>query len=324
MLPNKTIKRSRTDFGQSAGALPLALTVATILLLLMRFGLFIVSQSGGKAKPNAQIAWQSVDLNKQVSSKNRELTLYYFHADDSIACLAMDNATLMNKDVIKEIVDNFQPVKINYETGADGKYSTKQMKLRSLYAINGVPTLVVALPDGTFVQQQWGYFNSLGTLAFLTQARQAAIYKLGAYYFNHLQFKQSADAYKQWLEQTKYRHYDNVWAVAYAYAAYRLSGQDIQASTLLNESKLKITDSLWPVPILKYLRGELKAEELIAFCHQDVDRLTKARYFIGLKLYLDHNLPAAKAEFEWVSKNGNPNFFEYMASNWMLRKMSNL
>ena len=68
--------------------------------------------------------------------------------------------------------------------------------------------------------------------------------------------------------------------------------------------------SAWPYPVVRFLRGEITAEDLLAAATDDVQR-TEARAYLGLDHALAGRTAAARDQFRWVVEHGSRRCSEY-------------
>ena len=90
----------------------------------------------------------------------------------------------------------------------------------------------------------------------------------------------------------------------------RWAGREADAQQLLKEATEKCDTAKWPYPIIRYLRRDISAQELLAEA-TDLDKKTEARTYIGLDLLLAAKRGEALTQLEWVTTNGNRGFSEY-------------
>ncbi|HEX8068716.1 MAG TPA: tetratricopeptide repeat protein [Pyrinomonadaceae bacterium] len=119
----------------------------------------------------------------------------------------------------------------------------------------------------------------------------------------------AADA-RQFLEAHGWREQRSAFMVILAHLGYRDAGMAEEADAVLAEATQKLPAGDWPQPVVRYLQGELSAEELLRLA-TDNDRQTEARAYLGLALRVRGEHEAARTHFEWVREYGNKHFFEY-------------
>lgn len=112
------------------------------------------------------------------------------------------------------------------------------------------------------------------------------------------------------LQLKKWRDKDSPYAVLIAYLGYRQASHDDDARRILDEAVTKVNSKTWPYPVIRYLRREITAEELLALT-SDTSKMTEARAYIGMELSLSGQSKEALTHLRWVKENGKRTFFEY-------------
>jgi len=82
------------------------------------------------------------------------------------------------------------------------------------------------------------------------------------------------------------------------------------AIKFLDEAATRVDTSVWPYPVVQYLRHTLTIEQLLAQA-TDNDKLTEAHAYAGLEFARSGDRAAALDHLRWVKENGNKNFVEY-------------
>lgn len=90
----------------------------------------------------------------------------------------------------------------------------------------------------------------------------------------------------------------------------RWAQRETAARQLLDEAAANCNTSAWPYPVIRYLRRDLSADELLAVA-TDLDKKTEARAYLGLNLILAGKPDEALTHLHWVKDNGKKNFSEY-------------
>ncbi len=102
------------------------------------------------------------------------------------------------------------------------------------------------------------------------------------------------------------------------YLGFREAGLKSHAEELLRAPgpSADCSDGKWHCRLLKYLRQEVPAQQLLSEATTN-DRLTEARTYIGIDLVLSGQRTEALPHFLWVVENGNRDFVEYhLAKAW--------
>jgi tetratricopeptide (TPR) repeat protein len=95
-----------------------------------------------------------------------------------------------------------------------------------------------------------------------------------------------------------------------SHLARQRAGDTQGAKDLLEQAAARCHPTEWPAPIIRCLRGEMTAGELLDLA-TDTDMMTEARAYLGVALALHGKREEALAQLEWVKENGNQKFTEY-------------
>ncbi|HEX3282302.1 MAG TPA: tetratricopeptide repeat protein [Pyrinomonadaceae bacterium] len=119
----------------------------------------------------------------------------------------------------------------------------------------------------------------------------------------------AADA-RRYLDVHGWRTQVSTYMVIIAHLGYRGAGMDQEAAAILEEGATKANPSAWPYPIVRYLKGDANAEDLLRQAI-DNDKKTEAHAYMGLFLRLKGERDEARTHFQWVKEYGNKRFYEY-------------
>lgn len=119
----------------------------------------------------------------------------------------------------------------------------------------------------------------------------------------------AADA-TRFLERVEWKHATAPFMAVVASIGHRQSGDGEAAEAILDEALRRGRAEVWPSPVIRYLRGQQTAEQLLADADTN-DRRTEARAYLGLDLILRGRVDEARGHFEWVREFGNRRFLEY-------------
>jgi len=100
------------------------------------------------------------------------------------------------------------------------------------------------------------------------------------------------------------------YAALVAYLGYRMDKLSAEAGKVLEEMAAKAAADEWPYPVIKYLKREINAQQLISSA-KDNDQMTEARAYIGMDLSLNGDRAEAITHLQWVKEKGNPALIEY-------------
>ena len=106
------------------------------------------------------------------------------------------------------------------------------------------------------------------------------------------------------------------------YVGYREAGRTEAAAKLMTMApkSSECSDQNWVCRLLKNLRHEISAEELLSEA-KDNGRLTEAHTYIGIDLALSGRRDEALPHLRWVVTNGERNFTEYPIAKYWLAKL---
>ena len=82
------------------------------------------------------------------------------------------------------------------------------------------------------------------------------------------------------------------------------------ARGILDEAAARLNISVWPYPVIAYLRRELTADRLMEAAVTNNDK-TEAHTYVGMDLLLQGRVEDAREHFQWVRDYGNTRFIEY-------------
>jgi tetratricopeptide (TPR) repeat protein len=115
---------------------------------------------------------------------------------------------------------------------------------------------------------------------------------------------------------------DAAYYITFAgYVGYREAGRTEKANTLLATApkSSECSNQTWVCRLLKYLRHEISAEQLLSEA-KDNGKLTEARTYIGIDLALSGRREQALPYLRWVANNGDRDFTEYpIAKAWLAK-----
>jgi lipoprotein NlpI len=122
--------------------------------------------------------------------------------------------------------------------------------------------------------------------------------------------EEAAASARQCLEVIGWRAKVSPFMGLLAYFGYRQAGREAEAREMLEEAAKNCSTEGWPCQILKYLRGELSAEELLALADEP-GKKTEARTYLGIELLLKGKSREARAHFAWVKEYGSKQYLEF-------------
>ena len=112
------------------------------------------------------------------------------------------------------------------------------------------------------------------------------------------------------LELEGWRAEHSQYAVLWGYFGLRRAGNADSAKRLLDDAAARCDTTAWPYPVIRYLRGELDQTAMLAAA-SDNDKMTVARFYLGLDLALKGRYEEAREHYRWVKEHGNPSLFQF-------------
>ena len=112
----------------------------------------------------------------------------------------------------------------------------------------------------------------------------------------------------------------SIYAAIVGALGARRTSRDEAAKALLDEADAKAGRSLWPCPVVAYLRGEIDDKALLALA-TDNDKMAEARCYLAYDQLLKGKIAEARENFRWVKDHGTAGFMEYALSLAELDRM---
>lgn len=138
---------------------------------------------------------------------------------------------------------------------------------------------------------------------------KAEHYRDASYAFFRLRkFQQAAARANSFLQLKGWKDEHSARAALIVYFG---SLQSKQETSILKDASINLDFSSSLYPVVRYAKGEITAEQLIAQTANNNDKLTEAHAYIGIDLSLKGNFTEALKHLNWVKENGNKNFYEY-------------
>jgi tetratricopeptide (TPR) repeat protein len=145
------------------------------------------------------------------------------------------------------------------------------------------------------------------------RARSYALLRMG-------RGRQAAADSLTFIERRGWQDDSAPYAALAAYFGYRMDKLSAEAGGLLEEMAAKLDAKVWPYPVIKYLKRQITAQQLISLA-KDNDELTEAHAYLGMDLSLDGKRAEAVAHLQWVKEKGNPGFVEYELALGELKRL---
>ena len=111
------------------------------------------------------------------------------------------------------------------------------------------------------------------------------------------------------LDLQGYKGYWSGYAVILGHLAAGQAGDEAAAKRFLADAAGKLGEA-WPLPVVRFLRGDLDEPGLLKLAVDD-DKRTEARCYLGLHHALKGRPAEALAHYRWVKDHGTPTFVEF-------------
>jgi tetratricopeptide (TPR) repeat protein len=99
------------------------------------------------------------------------------------------------------------------------------------------------------------------------------------------------------------------YVVLLNWVSLRRAGNDSGAQRTLAEALTSLAPDTWPVPVIRFLNGNLDDAALLALA-TDPDQVTLARYYLGVHYWLKGDLERARELLGAVANTGDPAFLQ--------------
>lgn len=163
--------------------------------------------------------------------------------------------------------------------------------------------------------QSWGKFLEL-----VPNAAEALTKRSWSYFYQGGHGREAAADARQYLDVHGWRTPISTYVAIMAHLGYGEAGMEQEAQAVLEEATAKANAGAWPYQIVRYLKDELAAEELLQAA-TDNDKKTEAHAYMGLALRLKGESERARQHFEWVREYGNKRFYEYPLALTELKRL---
>jgi tetratricopeptide (TPR) repeat protein len=120
----------------------------------------------------------------------------------------------------------------------------------------------------------------------------------------------AAEYAKKFLRMKGWRNENSHYAALVVYFALLQTQETKAAEQFLNDALSKLDSTVWAYPVLRYLKGELTAEQVLNKANNQQKQI-EAHAYIGMNLSFKGNITDALTHLNWVKENGNKNTAEY-------------
>jgi hypothetical protein len=304
----------KTDPHDTA-ATPLWMISLSIVVLALRIG-FMAYDSAHKRPYEELVKWQpNVATSATITGKP---LLYYFDTAWSNACRDLEHDSFQNTEIVSVINDKFVPIRITDVAVEKGKNPREIQDLETKYTITTFPSLVIALPDGTWVSELDGSMKHRAVQRFFSRQMDFLDFYAGREAFAQGKFDQAQTLFGQYIAKsdpsdTNHFLYASVWR----YACLKYVGKDNDAKACLDAAlKVATKDSAWPSAFIKYLAGKATYDEMT----KENDPTMHAT--LAIISYAEHKDEECAQHLETVLSNKfYRTYFEYRAARYVLSQL---
>ena len=163
--------------------------------------------------------------------------------------------------------------------------------------------------------ESWGKFLEL-----VPDGPEALTKRAWAYLYLGAHGREAAACARRYLDAHGWHTSTSTYLAVIAHFGYTEAGMGQEAQTVLDEAATQADAAAWPFPVVRHLRGEITAEQLLQLA-TDNDKKTEAHAYAGLAQRLKGERDEARANFEWVREYGNKRFFEYPLARTELKRL---
>ena len=126
------------------------------------------------AAPAAALHWHPVGEEEVLADREGKPILYFFTADWCAPCHEMKRTLFADPEKVSRISQEFVAVEVLDTRVETGENLPEVDEAQARYQVVTIPTLVVALPDGSEIGQHRGYSGEERAWRWLTQQAQLA------------------------------------------------------------------------------------------------------------------------------------------------------
>ena len=311
-----------SNYGSTTG-IPKWMMVATIICLAVRL-IIVVSESINPPKSNEQIQWVLID---NVSSDQRaagKLFFYSFGADWCDPCKEIEKTAFSSRDIVRELNKDFIPVKVIDRKREDGKNPSAVQEMEDTFSVQAFPTLVVAMPDGTKIEEHLGAINTSGLKRFLSEATTLSDYFRGKELMIHGDVKNAAATFETFLEKTNWAHWRCPYAAIFCAISQEEQGATEKKNATLTKALATFKDHAFPYPIMQYLADKISFDQLLKDAGENKSSRLSAYAYSGLHAFAQKRYEEAEQKLSWVINNSNDeSSFENRISRAELARIKN-
>jgi thiol-disulfide isomerase/thioredoxin len=305
----------------STTAVPKWLLISTMFLLIVRAGLSI-SESISPPKASEEIKWRTPDTITPSDRGSDKLFFYEFSADWCEPCKQLESTALSSREVVKFLNEKFIPVRVVDRKREDGKNTPATQELEDMFSVQAFPTMVVALPDGTKIQDQLGVVNAVGLRKVLSEANTLSNYFHGKECLINAEPKLASEYFEAFLNQTHWNHWRAPFASILCALAFETMHDQAGSKRILEKAITTFKDHSFPYPIITHLAGKISFDELLKEAGENKGSRLMAYAYSGVMDFSRGNTAKAEEKLSWVRSNSNDETsFEYRISRSILAQL---
>jgi thiol-disulfide isomerase/thioredoxin len=244
--------------------------------------------------------------------------LYYFDTSWSHACRELEHDSFQNTEIVATINEKYVPIRITDVAVEKGKNPTDIQELESKYGITSFPSIVIALPDGTWISELDGFVKRSGVKRFFNRQGDLFSFYAGREAFAQGKFDQAQQAFGDYIAKVgTTEHGRFLFASLWRYACLKYLGKDNDAQQCLDAALVVADkDPAWPSGLIRYLSGKTKYDDMA----KENDPTMHAT--LAIITYAQHNNDeCAKHLEQMLSKKFYRSYFEYRAARYVLSQL---
>ena len=184
--------------------------------------------------------------------------------------LAVESDSFCNPELVETINKMFVPIRFNDTLKGAATDNSKTKEFIQKYAVAVFPSIIIALPDGTYFSEVSGAIKHKALQQQLNATIKTIKAVQGAETFARGDFESTNRLLNEYLTENKFERVDDreetFWPFESAFRRYislKILGKDSEAQTCLTEALKHDNDiSDWPIPLLRYIAGKNSLKDL--------------------------------------------------------------
>ncbi len=294
---------------QSTIGYPKWLLITALFLLPLRLGWFVV-QSVEPPEPDVRVTTvepQTVNPNK--------LKLYLFVSQESALCRKFVAMLQDNRALSGLLARNYNVITID-DTGS-GSSTNEQLFTR--YDITRLPSVVVALDDGTMLTEHSGSCSSRLLYQFLSDATMELDYGIGKQLMRDGKWADAVKAFRRYLQVTHESTGHRQWAEFLSVVCLMSMHKHEQAAEMETQAKQRLLPGTGLSNVYEYFDGLRTALRLLKAAGSSTE-LAVAHYAVAMKAFSSGDRIVAIKHLKWLVQNSDRKLPEYEFAKSMLQR----